>query len=111
MIEGTHLLGLWPEKYCTSVYKPVIRESFLERNCPLLVISFLNTDHIIKFPDLNYTLIREIDSKSTYSMFDENDHSTIYHILNQDPLDDLSYEDKQTLWEKRHRLTGKYFYK
>lgn len=98
-------MGLWPEYYCTPVYKPIIRESYLERGSSLLVISFLNTEHIIKFPDLNHSLIKENDMKSSLNMFDENDHSTIYHILNQDPLDQMTYEDKQTLWEKRHRLT------
>ena len=47
MIEGMQLLSIWPEKYCTSVYKPVIRESFLERGCPLLVISLLESDNKI----------------------------------------------------------------
>ena len=105
MIEGMHLLGLWPDKYGSPVYKPVIRESFLERNCPLLVFSLINTDHIVRFPDLNYSSIREVDGKSSLNMFDVNDHAQIYHILNQDPLDQLTYEDKQTLWEKRHQLT------
>ena len=105
MIEGMHLLGLWPEKYCTPIYKSVIRESFLERNCPLLVISLINTDHIIKFSDLSFKSIKETDYKSKLNMFDANDHKQIYHILNQDPLDQLTYEDKQTLWEKRDNLT------
>lgn len=100
-----HLLGLWPERYCTPVYKSVIRESFLERNCPLLVISLINTDHIIKFPEIDYSSIKETDFKPSLSMFDSNDHEQIYHILNQDPLDHLTYDDKLTLWEKRHNLT------
>lgn len=105
MIEGMHLLGLWPDKYCSPVYKPVIRESFLERNCPLLVFSLINTDHVVRFPELNYSTVRQADGKASLNMFDVNDHAQIYHILNQDPLDQLTYEDKQTLWEKRHNLT------
>lgn len=106
LIRDDQLLGLWPEKYCASVYKTVIRESFLERGCPLLVFSLVEINHLIKFPDLNYSSVKENDDfKSSLDMFDANDHANIYYILNQDPLDQLSYEDKQTLWEKRFNLT------